>query len=71
VIALEVADLVLIASGTLGLDTGQVLDLLDAAAAEHALAEARSGSESADPATCAAMLLHALVRERPLRHGAA
>jgi len=32
VIALEVADLVLIASRTLGLDTGQVLDLLDPAA---------------------------------------
>jgi prophage maintenance system killer protein len=69
VIALEVADLVLIASRTLGLDTGQVLDLLDPAAAEHALAQARPGSEPADPATCAAMLLHALVRERPLRRG--
>ena len=68
-IALEVADLVLIASRTLGLDTGQVLDLLDPAAAEHALAQARPGSEPADPATCAAMLLHALVRERPLRRG--
>jgi hypothetical protein len=41
VIALEVADLVLIASRTLGLDTGQVLDLLDPAAAGHALAQAR------------------------------
>ena len=68
-IALEVADLVLIASRTLGLDTGQVLDLLDPAAAGHALAQARPGSEPADPATCAAMLLHALVRERPLRRG--
>ena len=29
-ITLEVADLVVIASRTLGLDTGQVLDLLDA-----------------------------------------
>jgi prophage maintenance system killer protein len=66
---LEVADLVLIASRTLGLDTGQVLDLLDPAAAEHALAQARPGSGPADPATCAAMLLHALVRERPLRRG--
>ena len=37
-IMLEVADLVVIASRTLGLDTGQVLDLLDVAAAEHALA---------------------------------
>ena len=66
-IALEVADLVLIASHTLGLDTGQVLDLLDPAAAEHA--QARPDNEPADPATCAAMLLHALVRERPLRRG--
>jgi hypothetical protein len=69
VIALEVADLVLIASRTLGLDTGQVLDLLDPAAAEHALAQARPGSEPASPATCAAVLLHALVRQRPLRRG--
>jgi prophage maintenance system killer protein len=69
VIALEVADLVLIASRTLGLDTGQLLDLLDPAAAEQALAQARSSSEPADPATCAAVLLHALVRQRPLRRG--
>ncbi len=68
-IALEVADLVLIASRTLGLDTGQVLDLLDPAAAEHALAQARPGSEPGGPATCAAVLLHALVRQRPLRRG--
>ena len=66
-IALEVADLVVIASRTLGLDTGQVLDLLDPAAAEHALDQARPGSEPGDPATCAAVLLHALVRQRPLR----
>jgi prophage maintenance system killer protein len=69
VIALEVADLVLIASRTLGLDTGQVLDLLDPGAAEHALAQAQPGSEAAGPATCAAALLHALVRQRPLRRG--
>ncbi len=68
-IALEVADLVLIAGRTLGLDTGQVLDLLDTAAAEHALAEAPPGGESGDPATHAAALLHALVRRRPLRRG--
>jgi len=59
VIALEVADLVLVASRTLGLDTGQVLDLLDVAAAEHALAQARPGSEPGDPAAGAAALLHA------------
>ena len=68
-IALEVANLVLIASRTLGLDAGQVLDLLDPAAAEHALDQARPGSEPGDPATCAAVLLHALVRQRPLRRG--
>jgi prophage maintenance system killer protein len=69
VIALEVADLVLIASRTLGLDTSQVLDLVDVAAAENALAEAQPGSESAGPALRAAALLHALARQRPLRHG--
>jgi prophage maintenance system killer protein len=69
VIALEVADLVLVASRTLGLDTGQVLDLLDLVAAEDALAQARPRSESGDPAACAAALLHALVRQRPLRRG--
>jgi prophage maintenance system killer protein len=69
VIPLEVADLVLIASRTLGLDTRQVLDLLDPATAEHALAQARPGSEPDDPAACAAVLLHALVRQRPLRRG--
>jgi prophage maintenance system killer protein len=69
VIALEVADLVIIASRTLGLDTGQVLDLLDPAAAEHALAQARPGSEPGDPAAHAAALLRALVRQQPLRRG--
>jgi prophage maintenance system killer protein len=61
--------LVLIASRTLGLDTGQVLDLVDVAAAENALAEAQPGSGSADPALRAAALLHALARQRPLRRG--
>ena len=68
-IALEVTDLILIASRTLGLDTGQVLDLIDVAAAEDALAEAQPGSGSAGPALRAAALLHALIRQRPLRHG--
>jgi len=45
VIELEVADLVLIAGRALGLDTGQVLDLLDPGAAEQALADARPVSE--------------------------
>jgi len=69
VIALEVADLVVIASRTLKLDTGRVLDLLDPAAAEHALAQAEPDSEPGDPASQAAALLHALVRQRPLRRG--
>src|SRR5262249_61292097 len=69
VIALDVADLVVIASRTLRLDTGQVLDLLDSAAAERALALVRPGGGPGDPAGLAAALLHALVRERPLRRG--
>ncbi len=40
-IELEVADLVVIAGRALALDTGQVLDLLDPAAAEQALDQAR------------------------------
>jgi prophage maintenance system killer protein len=69
VIALELADLVVIAGRTLGLDTGQVLDLLDPEAAEHALAMVRAGGGPGDPAGLTATLLHALVREQPLRHG--
>jgi prophage maintenance system killer protein len=69
VITLEVADLVVIASRTLGLDTAQVLDLLDPTAAEHALAQARPGSEPGDLAIPAAVLLHALVHHQPLRSG--
>jgi len=69
VITLELADLVVIASRTLGLETGQVLELLDTAAAGEALAQAQPGSGSGDPATPAAALLHALVRRRPLRRG--
>jgi len=48
VIELGVADLVIIAARTLGLDTGQVLDLLDPSAAERALDHARPGSDPAD-----------------------
>jgi prophage maintenance system killer protein len=69
VIPLEVADLVVIASRALQLDTGRVLDLLDPTAAEHALAQARSGGDADDPASGAAALLHALVDQRPLRRG--
>ena len=68
-IALDVADLVVIASRTLGVDTGLVLDLLDPAAAQSALARARPGGQPGDPAGRAAALLHALLRERPLRRG--
>ena len=68
-ITLELADLVVIASRTLGLETGQVLELLDTAAAGQALAQAQPGSGSGDPASPAAALLHALVRRRPLRRG--
>src|SRR6266511_3643585 len=68
-IPLEVADLVVIASRTLKLDTDRVLDLLDPTAAEAALAQARSAADTDDPASGAAALLHALVRHRPLRRG--
>ncbi|HVT67675.1 MAG TPA: Clp protease N-terminal domain-containing protein [Trebonia sp.] len=68
-IGLGLADLVLIASRTLGLDAGQVLDLLDAAAAEHALAQARPGSEPGSPADAAAALLSALAQHQPFRRG--
>ena len=74
-IELGIADLVIIAARTLGLDTGQVLDLLDPSAAERALDHARPGSDpadagrAADAAGQAAALLHALVRHRPLRNG--
>ena len=69
VITLEVADLVVIAGRTIGLRTGQVLDLLDAGAAEIALARARPGMDSGKPASQAATLLCALVQGRPLRRG--
>jgi prophage maintenance system killer protein len=65
---LDVADLVIIASRTLKLDTDQVLDLLDTNAAQAALAQARSGSGE-DPARQAARLLQALVELRPLPRG--
>ena len=55
----------MIASRTLRLDTGEVLDLLDTAAAERALALVRPGGGPGDPAGLAAALLRALVRERP------
>jgi hypothetical protein len=66
-IALEVADLVVIASRTIQLDTDRVLELLDPTAADLALVEARSGASGDDPASRAAWLLCALVRQQPLR----
>jgi prophage maintenance system killer protein len=68
-ITLKVADLVVIASRTLRLDTGQVLDLLDPATAEFALSQARPGGDPGDLAGQAAVLLGALVRGQPLRRG--
>jgi prophage maintenance system killer protein len=68
-IALEVADLIIIAGRTLGLDTGEVLDLLDSRIATRALDLARPDVDPCDLAGGAAALLAALVRERPLRSG--
>jgi prophage maintenance system killer protein len=68
-IALEVADLIIIAGRTLGLDTGEVLDLLDSRMATRALDLARPDVDPCDLAGGAAALLAALVRERPLRSG--
>ncbi len=68
-IVLEVADLVVIVGRTLGLDTERALDLLDPAAAELALGQVRPDSDPGDLARPAAVLLCALVREQPLRHG--
>jgi len=69
VIALEVADLVIIAGRALGLETGEVLDLLDPQAAARALDLTRADLDPCDQAGSAAALLGALVRERPLRSG--
>jgi prophage maintenance system killer protein len=66
---LALADLVVIAGRTLGLDTGQVLDLLDLDAAERALALVRHADAPGDPAGLAATLLRALVIQRPLQRG--
>ncbi len=66
-IALELPDLVLAASETLGLGTEATLDLLDLAIAEQTLAEAKG--VAGNDATAAAALLHALVLRRPFRRG--
>jgi prophage maintenance system killer protein len=66
---LDLASLVVIASQTLGEDTQAVLGRLDVAAAETALTGAIPGVDTSDPAACAAGLLSALIRHRPLDRG--
>jgi len=68
-IGIAVADLVIIAGRTLRMDTSEVLDLLDPAAAQQALAQARSVPAGAAPAKCAAALLDALLGHQPLTRG--
>ena len=68
-IGLGVADLVIIAGRTLGMEPSEVLDLLDPVAAEQALAGARTDSAGAEPATCAAALLDGLLRHELLSTG--
>jgi ATP-dependent Clp protease ATP-binding subunit ClpA len=66
---LDLADLVLIASRTLEVGTDAALDLLDIAAAEAALAATPPADAHDNPASQAAVLLHALVVHRPFRRG--
>ncbi len=73
-IRLDVADLVVVAGQTLGLDIRATLSVLDIAAAEAALAEAwraggTSGGDGDDPAVAAAALLRALISYHPFRDG--
>jgi hypothetical protein len=70
VIPLQVADLVVIAGRALGVDTSAALDLvdlLDVEAAEAALAATPPRHAPDDPASHAAVLLHALLRHHPFR----
>jgi prophage maintenance system killer protein len=70
VITLQVADLVVIASRALQVDSAAALDLvelLDVEAAEAALAARPPEHARDDPASQAAALLHALVRHHPFR----
>jgi hypothetical protein len=62
-ISLDLAGLILVASRTLDLGQGTVLDLADIGAAESVLAEVRSGG-GRGPEEAAARLLHGLVRRR-------
>jgi prophage maintenance system killer protein len=71
---IDLGALVVIAARALGEDVPAVLDLMDVAAAEAALAEAElagtgSGAPTRDPADHAAALLSALIRYRPLSRG--
>jgi prophage maintenance system killer protein len=74
VITLDVADLVVIAGQTLGMDVRATLGVLDTAAAQTALAEAgraagTSGGDRDDPAGAAAALLCALISHHPFEDG--
>lgn len=67
-IALDVADLVVIAGRTLGTGSDAALDELDVAAARAALTEARPGAAALDRETAASAgicLINALLRHRP------
>lgn len=66
---MDLGALVVVAGRALGQDTPAVLDLLDVAAAEAALADARSPAAGGEPAERAAALLSALIRHRPLARG--
>ncbi len=61
--SLDLAGLILVASRTLDLDQGAVLELADLGAAESVLAEVRSGRDRG-PEEAAAQLLHGLVGRR-------
>jgi Clp amino terminal domain, pathogenicity island component len=66
---LDLGTLVVVAGRALGQDAPAVFDLLDVAAAEAALADARSPAAGGEPAERAAALLSALIRHRPLARG--
>jgi prophage maintenance system killer protein len=66
---LEVADLVVIASRTLGLSTDETLSLLDVEAAERALMQAQPAENAGNPASDAANLLCTLAQGKPLVRG--
>ena len=66
---MDLGALVVVAGRALGQDAPAVLDLLDVAAAEAALADARSPAAGGEPAARAAALLSALIRHRPLARG--